>query len=564
MTSTNALGVDVSTLDVDAFLVGWRTGFPYLALGWLALMLWIRRAWWLLLGVLLANGYVWGITNYPLQRIYGLGVSEDRIFNLGLVQVVAAGNSPIRTAQVGQLHFEPLWGAFVGLISGWDPNRVLVIYPFLSLFTVAAFTLSVYFALRPRGGAQGWTDWERAFVAGFATLLSSAVFEHVEAHRIPWVQTFLLKPNHALGLVLLPWVVRGFAGIESWRHRLWVGLLLHLLGWAFVLHMAYACVGLTLFAAVSWLRRRTTARRDLLDVSVVIGVNLLVVSPYLVMLLVGYPFLGSHPRLGIPSWSPHLAEPTLRHMTILLLAVWGLRVCLRRGDRLSRVWAYQLIGGFAIWLVYLALGSLNLARERDEIYYWVRFLSAATAGIGAWDLCARSWRSVFGGEASAPLRAFVVGCLALPLSLPYWFDPRTMDSYFSGSLSPIPEYVRESTDYLRNETEPSAVVAGDPSFSRYIAALGARRILLWRSHSPSDTRRRQDLLKALMVESSWAEIEADVSRYGVRYLVVDRRLLEDFPTVRLEELGAREHLTQVFLHKRPRTLVAVFRVGGAV
>ena len=49
-----------------------------------------------------------------------------------------------------------------------------------------------------------------------------------------------------------------------------------------------------------------------------------------------------------------------------------------------------------------------------------------------------------------------------------------------------------------------------------------------------------------------------------RYLVVDRRLLEDFPTVRLEELGAREHLTQVFLHKRPRTLVAVFRVGGAV
>src|SRR6185503_14359702 len=102
-----------------------------------------------------------------------------------------------------------------------------------------------------------------------------------------------------------------FVRLRTWRGRLGAGLLLHLLGWVFVLHMAYVCCGLLVFAGLSLLTRRESATRDVGDVLTVIGINLLVVSPYLVMLFVGYPFLVSTPAYGLPAGSAHLLEVTL-------------------------------------------------------------------------------------------------------------------------------------------------------------------------------------------------------------------------------------------------------------
>jgi hypothetical protein len=526
------------------------------------LLVW-RRPQWLLAGALAAQAYAWGVTNYPLQRLYALGPSRDRIGNLGLVQVVAAGGSPLQTTQVGQLHFEPFWGVLVAAVSGWDPERVLRLYPFLPLVMAVGFPLALYLGLRPLDrNADGWSAWERVLVAGFAVLLSSSALDYTGPFRVPWARSFLLKPNHALGLVIFPLFLGLFARIGSWRGRLLAGLVLQLLGWVFILHMAYVCCGLVVFAVLSALAARAEARRDAVDVAAVIGINLLVVSPYIVMLLVGYPFLVPTAGYALPAVSPHLLEPTLAVGAFFWLGVWGAVVAYRRGDRLGRLWAAQLLAAFAVWVAYLGLGAIHLARERDEIFYWIRFLLAASAGIGAWDLARRFASSLSGKPVLPPVRAAAVAFLALPFSLPYWWDPARMDASFEGSLAPLPEPLRASTDFLRRETDPHAVMAGDPDLTRWAAALGARRAVIAGSMNRTrDWERRWRLIEILVRSEDAAEVRTAAAPYRVQYLLVDPALLARYPPVTLADLGRRPHLRLAHLSGDPeRDFVAIYRL----
>ena len=560
----NALGIDVGGLDVPGFVAACRALFPPLAILCVLLLLRIRRAGFLLACVLLANAWVWWVTVHPLQRIYGLGVSRDRTINLAWCQVVAAGHSPIRTHQVGQLHFEPFWGLLVATLSGFSPDRVLRLYPFLPLVVVGAFVLSLYWGLGARSeDGSSWSPWERVLVAGFATLLSSAPMDFTGIYRVPWAMTFLLKPNHALGLVLFPLVLRAFAGIRSWRGRIGVGLLVQLLGWAFVLHMAYVCVGLVLFAAASLLERRREALRDLLDVAVVIGVNALVVSPYLVMLALGYAFLTPSAFQTIAVTSPHLLETTLRLGPLFLLGLWGVRVAWRRGDRIGRIWSAQVVGAFAIWFLYLGLSHLQLARERDEIYYWLRFLVAASAGLGAWDLAGRCGTRVAALRPAAA-RAAAVALVVLPFLLPTWWDPARMDAYFGESVTPVPEAIRRATDFLRHGTDPRSVLAGDREFARWAGALGARRVLHAIGHGPKDEPTRVQVEDVVVSEDDPTIARAAAARYGIGYLAMTQALLRRYPGLSLERIEARPHMKRVFFAGDPKgEFLALYRVEGA-
>jgi hypothetical protein len=525
-----------------------------------------RRPEWLLAGAAAAQTYAWTASNYHLQRLYALGPSRDRIANLGLAQVVAAGNSPLHTTQVGQLHFEPFWGLLVAAVSGWNPERVLWLYPFFSLVTAVGFPLAIYYGLRPSDEKTGaWSGWERALMAGFAILLSSQALDYAGAFRTPWARTFLLKPNHALGLVLFPLFLGVFVRLRTWRGRLGAGLLLHLLGWVFVLHMAYVSCGLLVFAGLSLLTRRESAKRDVGDVLTVIGINLLVVSPYLVMLFVGYPFLVGAPAYGLPAGSPHLLEVTLATGALFWLGAWGAVVAYRRGDRLGRLWTAQLLGAFAVWVAYLFLGAMHLARERDEIFYWLRFLIAASAGIGAWDLAGRVAPWLSPRLVLPAAKAAAVALLALPFSLPYWWDPARMDPNFLGSLAPLPEPLSASMRFLRRETDPRAVAAGDLGMTRWAAALGARRSVLAGSmNRPRDFERRWKLVEDLVKSDDGAAVRAAAAPYGLRYLIVDPALLARFPTVTLDALQRRPHLRLVHLSGDPEgDFVAVFQLDGA-
>ncbi|PYQ55720.1 MAG: hypothetical protein DMF78_01215, partial [Acidobacteria bacterium] len=451
----NLFGVDVGRLDVEAFLSAARHLYPLLALLWLALVLRARRPGLLLAGALLANAYVWLETNWPLQRLYALGPSSDRVNNLALCQVVAVGHSPLYTPQVGQMHFEPFWAVVTATLSGWDAGRLLALYPWLPLLMACGFALSLYFALAPGPAAaaddpdeSAWSGWERALIALFATLLSSAPLDYAGPYRVPWAMTFLLKPNHALGLALFPWVLRGFARIRGWRGRIGAGVLLHVLGWVFVIHMGEVCVGLVTFALLCTRWRGEEARQAWIDVASVIGINLLVVSPYLVMLFRGYGVLDSGPRLEIPPSSPHLLEITTRVAPLFVLAAWGMVVAWRR-DLLGRVLAAQTIGAVLVWLTYFPLSLLQQAKERDDTYYWLRIQLAVCAAIGAWDLARRVIPRLGLPRWQPALRAVAVAALALPFTIPYWWDPSRMDLYFAGSQAALPPAVREAAAFLR-------------------------------------------------------------------------------------------------------------------
>lgn len=561
----NLLGIDVSSLDVRAFLAGARLLFPVLALAWLLLVARTRKAGWLLTGVLLANAWAFAVTNFPLQRLYALGPSMDRVNNLALCQVVAAGGAPNRTWLVGQLSFEPFWSLLVAVLSWWDPERVLRLYPWFALATMLSFVLAVFCGLAPRRATQAetaaWSDWERALVAGFATLMASLPLDFAATLRVPWAMTFLLKPNHAVALVLFPLFLRVFAGVQTWKGRLLAGLLLHLLAWAFVIHMAFVAVGLVAFGVLSVVSRQPAARREVWDVVAAIGVNALIASPYLVMLVLGYPFLQPSPSMAIPASSAHLLEGTVRSGVLLSLGLWGGIVAHRRGDRMGRLLAAQLVGALVIWVAYLVLGYLHLARERDEAFYWLRFVTALCAGVGAWDLSSRV--GIWFGEPLTPsLRAVAVALVALPSSLPYWWDPPRTDSYFAGSVEPLPPRLAEPTAYLRRQTPAAAVVAGDLHYARWVGALGARRSLIgWGLNSTADWEHRREAWRLLALEADAKAVRAALSSYRVSYFVVTPDLLAAFPGLTLAELERRPHLERVHLTGDPAAdFVAIFRI----
>lgn len=504
------------------------------------------RPGWFVAGVVLGNAYLWFVTNAPLHRLYALGPSRDRLNNVGLAQVVAVGGRPLETTQIYQVHFEPFWGWLLAALSFGQPERLLAAYAYLSLVIVAAFSVSLYVALRPSGdGPGGLQRWERAMMAGFATLLCAAPMDFAEPLRNPWAMTFLLKPNHALGLVILPWFVWSFARIRGTRGRIVAGLLLHLVAWAFVLHMIYAVAGLCVFAALSLARRQPDRRRDFIDVVSVIGINLLIVSPYLWMLLRHYPAFVPSTHATIAT--AHLLEPFTFVAVLFALAAWGARLALRKAGRTPRLLACLWIGAWLIWVGYLALDALHIARERDDLYYYLRILTALLAGLGAWDLMGRvveRWRGTSWADGR---RAAVLALIAFPYSMPYWWNPSRMDPYFESCLLPLPARLTEPAAYLRQHAPRHGVVAGDAAVARYVAALAGRRgLLVLGMNQPRDTGERLRLEKWLMEGASHPGV-VDVARhYRISHLVVTPAMLERYPGASLARLDRAPRLRRVF------------------
>ncbi len=412
---------------------------------------------------------------------------------------------------------------------------------------MCAFALSLYYALRPARGApdEPWSGWERALVAAAATLLSSAPLDPAGTYRVPWAMTFLLKPNHAVGLVLLPWVLRSFAGITGWRSRIAAGVLLHLMGWAFVIHMGATCIGLVVFALLALALRRPDARRDAIDVAAVIGINLLVVSPYLVLLLLGHGVFQGNPRHQIPPWSPHLLEATARLGWLLPLAVWGGVVAWRR-DRLGRAWAAQAVGALVLWLAFYPLSALEPGQGARR-----RLLLAALPGRGDGGdrgLGPRPSRRPpahrpSGGVArrAAPARRRA-GRPRAALGAALLVGPGTDGPLFPGlARARCPR--RSPSPPPRWPVRAKGVIAGDAGAARWIAALTGRKVIMARDFPMApDFGARMRLNEMLLRGDPGASAEA--ARYGVSHFVVTSAWLAE-SGLTLADLEQRPYLAPV-------------------
>jgi len=572
----NLFGFDVRTLDVEALaarihLLWWV--LSTLAVGWL-----IRKVRlsgpakpWRAVLALAVTGHLlaWFVTMFPLPNLYGVNGSLDRENHLGWVQVIVAGNSPIRSFQVGQIHFEPLWPNLVALATLYRPEFIDLIMQVAPLVVGVLFLLSVHACFsRGLGGALESKN-EAVFAGFFALLLASTWADQTAAFRNPWALTFILKPNHALGLVFTPIVLLAMARARTWAGRLWAGVLLHLLGWIFVIHMAFVISGFFVFAAWSWLEKRPERGRVILDVAAVTLIGTILVSPYFYMLreFVGATSVAA--RLGIQPQSAHTLDGTIRLGLLFPLALFGAWSLARGASVFGRILACQFVAAQVNWQIFHVLGAFQLGKEMDEGFYWIRFVTALVAGIGFWRLgriaAPRVARLIGRGALGegALSTATVAGLLviAAPTALPGWWDPGRMDRYFTAALRPAPERVSVPAAFLRDRTDPKAVVVGDRLYARYVSAFGARRVLLAESlNPPGDFSRRVEVETAVVSGQPASLIEEGRQRYGLRYLLVTPAFLAGHPGVTLDSLQARPDLRQVFQSGAAEDRVTIFEL----
>ena len=566
---TNLLGFGIEGLDVPGLATIARLVFAALALFGAVLSarrVDDRRAGRIVLWVGIAgHALAWFATMFPLANVYGANGSMDRENHLGWANVVALGFSPLRTFQVNHLHFEPLWPLLTAMASGFNADRVGLIFQWAPLIVGLALMFSIRFAWIRGMDATELTATEASFAAMGALLLMSVPGDFSGPFRNPWALTFLLKPNHALGLVLVPLAALALTRAHSWKTRILAGFVLQLVGWAFVIHMALFVSGLAVFVALSWITRQKERMKDLVDAITAVGVNLMIVSPYLVMLVVAYPFLQGDDAHRVSAFSERLIEAPLRPGALLALSVLGAAISYRSGGRMGRILAAQWLASHLAWQAFPILGLFGQAREQDEVFYWCRFWTGLFAGVGVFRAVhialVRLRTSWAAGPRLAGVCAGLSLTLLLPSLLPAWWDPSAMDQYFVAARNPVPDWIADPTTFIRTSTPREAVFAGDRTYARWIAAYGARRVLLANSlNQPGDRWRRMDIERALLRTGDASLIAEGREQYAIQYVLATSRPLELGPDLTLDWLKSRPHLEPVYDQQFTAVRVMIFKV----
>jgi hypothetical protein len=561
----NLFGFQIDGYNLEAFLAATRVLFVVLALG--AAVLMVRRpdartAGRILIGLAIAgHGLAWFATMFPLPNVYGANGSMDRENHLGWANVVALGFSPLRTFQVNHLHFEPVWPLLTALAAGLNVDRVPLVFQWQPFVVGIALLLTVRFAWR-RGMAETPDRETEAALAAMGGLLLVAVPDEFGGmFRNPWALMFLLKPNHALGLVLVPLAALAVSRASNWKSRLFAGFMLQLVGWAFVIHMALFVAGLAVFVALSFITRRSDRMRDLLDAGTAVGANLLLVSPYLVMLVVAYPFLKGHAMYSLSPFSDRFLDGTLRLGVLFLLSAFGAWRLYQGGGRFGRILASQWLGAQIVWQAFPILGLFGQAREQDEAFYWCRFWIGVFAGVGLLQALRRVLLPLGLRERLQGVAAAATLLVLLPSLLPAWWDPGRMDHYFRVGRNPIPDWIAAPTHFIRTNTPENAVFASDWNYARWIAAYGARRVLIAKSlNLPNDYKRRMEVESALFRHGSEEFLREGSERYGVEYVLATSNVMAQAPDVTLELLRSRPHLETIYDHESEGERVMIFKV----
>jgi hypothetical protein len=565
---TNLFGIDITAVDVATFERVVRLAFVTLTLvgaarAWKASEGGAARAVFFV--AVVGHTAAWFATMFLLPNVYGANGSMDRENHLGWANVMALGFSPLRTFQVEHIHFEPLWPLLTAIASGFDVGRVPLVFQVAPWIIGLALLASMRFAWFRGFNANGTnTDVLTAVFAALGGVLLIAVPEDSwGTFRNPWALTFLLKPNHALGLVLTPLALLSIARARDLKSRFLAGFMLQLVGWAFIIHMALLIAGLAVFVVLSWMSRRDDRREDLVNTGVAVGVNVLIVSPYLLMLIVGYPFLRGNAPYPAPFFSDRTLEGVLQPGLLFVLAALGARHAYREGSRFGRLAACQWITAQAIWLSFPFLGLIGQAREQDEAFYWCRFWTGIFAGVGLVDLLRRLARPARGFIPHLPQGAVGTAALlvALPSLLPAYWSPQSMDLYFVAARKPLPRSIAEPTAFIRASTPTESVFAGDRSYARWIAAYGARRVLVSNSlNSPKDRADRDRAEGAILRGHTDPDTRSLAERYGIRYVLMTSRPLDQASEISIEDLTRTPGLRAVFDRDYPDTRVAIFEV----
>jgi hypothetical protein len=258
--------------------------------------------------------------------------------------------------------------------------------------------------------------------------------------------------------------------------------------------------------------------------------------------------------------SPHLLEALTRAAPLTALALWGGHVAARR-DALGRVWAAQGVAAVLCWAGYYVLDPLQLAKEKDDTFCWLRFVTAVLAAVGAWDLARRAakWRPAF---ATPPRLAAALCLVAAPATLPFWWDPQRMDPYFTASLEPVPRMYVDASAHLRAKGCRQVLLVGDPQALRWIAALtGCRGLLLSHHPMPGDYALRFRFTEHAARGHLHLE-GAEPNRWGATHLVLTPEFLRRVGG-RLDDARSSPRLREeLFAGPADGAWIAVFAIGA--
>jgi hypothetical protein len=455
----------------------------------------------------------------PLQRPYSLAPGLDRAFAVGMAANVTMGNSAWDHVQVGQAAPEPLWNWTFAALSGFNLDFVPRAFDMVSIAAAALLPLLIFAGLKRAEGADAWS----AALVAFSTMQLSSLSLAERSPTLPfWLANIQHKPNHGLGFALVAIVV----GLLCRREPRLVPLAVSLsaLGWVFLMHWGWF---LPVVMALAFWKRED--RRALRTVGLAIVISLLALVPFVLNLVRDYSPGAQDPAarhmwddsrgraLSLPIWT--VLDPA----PLVLLALVGLLAARRRDTWLDRGLTALLTGAWAVWAVSSVGAWLGFAPEPDDLHYFLRFATAAMAGLGVEDLARRIGTS-FGLE---PRESFARALIVLlPMTFAAQWYPPLDDRYYPWSMEPLHRKITGYADFIKENTTPKDVFDAGDEPSTYIPALTGRRVLQAPTALvPHDQQTRSQVEVTLMTGEDPAAIRAAAQKYGVTYLVLDEGIL---------------------------------------
>ena len=516
------------TADLAFYFLLVKYLFVFTFIIWLVLLYHFRRPEILLLGAVGFSIYTYAAHALPLNRPYSFRPGGDRMVNLAMSTTAAVGRSPFESYQVASADHEPFWRFLMRLVSFGDPENVFFIYQLLPALTMILVALMLVQGLRNKGTDR---SWEVALIVYAVLLLNSSPQDRLGAFQTFWQMTFVLKPNHALGLALIPlWI--GWWSHRSFRNpNLWAGILLGLLGWVFLMHWAFVFLGLLMYPLFTKILVGQTS--SITRVLRVAGLSLAIVLPYITYLYHFFWGIGTQIEGNIDWPMPGPLEGFLNvfsvgyaHGAIFLLSVAGIVAFFRRRGPVDITLLALLAGCFAGWILYLFAFVLGKAIQAEEFYYYTRFLLSIAAGSGAFLLIQKTagWLKPHWGDTSSfpvlSLCAFLL--VMLPQNISYWWYPPEMDRYYPISLEPVPQEMHQLTAWAKNFSSENAVFVASPDIACWISALSGRRVLLIGDYRPPvDYKERRELMDSLLNEPSEEMFLEAADRFQVSHLVLE-------------------------------------------
>jgi hypothetical protein len=472
-----------------------------------------------LFGLVVVNALACFLYLAPLQRPYSLGAGLDRAFAMGMAANVSVGNSAWDHVQVGQAAPEPLWNWTFAALSGFDLDRIPRAFEAVAIATAALLPLLIFVGLSRAEGAEPWS----VALVTFATIQLSSISLGERSPTLPfWLANIQHKPNHGLGFAFIALALgslcRGKPKIFS------LAVWLSALGWVFLMHWGWFVP--VVVALALWKRDE---RRTALAIGAALLISAIVIAPFVLNLARDYSPGAQDPAarhfwdarsgraLSLPVWT--VLDPA----PLVLLALFGLRAARRRDSWLDRGLVALLAMAWTIWGASSIGAWFGFAPEPDDLHYFLRFATAAMAGLGIEDLARSVGRRFDLEPAESFARALL---LLLPLTFVAQWYPPLADRYYPVSMEPLPRKALAYADFIRTRIGVRDVFVGSDEPSTLIPALSGRRVLKAPTDLvPHDQDARTAVEETLMTGSDPGAIRAAARRYGVTYLVLDEDML---------------------------------------